>query len=113
MRDSVPVDGHPRNCYTRMTNASSTARGMVSTARAAAAGRLAGADADLASAALDVLDANWLGAATRPAPGLYPHQWSWDSAFVALGHARYRPERAESELRALFAGQWRNGMLPH
>jgi hypothetical protein len=44
---------------------------------------------------------------------LYPHQWLWDSCFIAIGLARYDPGRATDELRALFRGQWRNGMLPH
>jgi len=59
-----------------------------------------------------VLDGNWLGGFTKPAPGLYPHQWSWDSAFIAIGYARYDQARAEAELRALFAGQWSSGLLP-
>jgi hypothetical protein len=67
----------------------------------------------LVPAARAVLDANWLGAATRPSPRLYPHQWSWDAAFVAIGRATYDEERARVELDSLFAGQWSNGMLPH
>jgi len=75
--------------------------------------RLTEDDASLVEGALAVLDANWLGAATLPSPRLYPHQWSWDSAFVAIGLARIDQARAESELRSLFAGQWANGLLPH
>jgi hypothetical protein len=75
--------------------------------------QLADRDAGLAQEALDVLDANWLGHATRPSPRLYPHQWSWDSACIAIGYARLDQQRAEAELRSLFAGQWRNGLLPH
>ena len=30
----------------------------------------------LAKKAKKVLDGNWMGSATKPAPGLYPHQWS-------------------------------------
>ncbi|WP_214415961.1 MGH1-like glycoside hydrolase domain-containing protein [Sphaerisporangium fuscum] len=70
-------------------------------------------DATLERAALDVLDANWTGSATVPAVGRYPHQWSWDSAFVAIGLARRRWSRACAELLSLFAGQWSTGMLPH
>jgi glycogen debranching enzyme len=44
---------------------------------------------------------------------LYPHQWLWDSCFIAMGLARGDPSRAAGELRALFRGQWANGMLPH
>jgi len=59
-----------------------------------------------------VLDFNWTGEYTQPGPRLYPHQWSWDSALVAIGYARYDRERAEKELRHLFDAQWENGLLP-
>ena len=72
----------------------------------------AGADDVLDAAAL-VLDANWVGASTVPSKGLYPHQWSWDSAFIAIGNAWQRRAHAQLELETLFAGQWRSGMLPH
>jgi Trehalase len=71
------------------------------------------ADAELARRALAVLDANWTGRATQPSPRLYPHQWSWDSACIALGRSRYDQARAERELSSLFAGQWSDGLLPH
>lgn len=61
----------------------------------------------------EVLDANWLGRATKPAPRLYPHQWSWDSAFIAIGNRHHRWDRSALELRTLFEAQWSNGMLPH
>jgi glycogen debranching enzyme len=67
----------------------------------------------LVAAAGDVLDANWLGASTVPSRTLYPHQWSWDSAFTALGRSWFDQARAEQELETLFAAQWSNGMLPH
>ncbi len=60
-----------------------------------------------------VLEQNWTGRFTRPAPRLYPHQWSWDAAFIAIGYAHRLQARAEQELRTLFTGQWRNGLLPH
>jgi hypothetical protein len=69
--------------------------------------------ADLEEAARTVLDDNWLGASTVPSPGLYPHQWSWDSAFVAIGRSWYDQQRAQTELETLFDAQWANGMLPH
>jgi glycogen debranching enzyme len=75
--------------------------------------RLTGDESALWQAAARVLDANWTGAATVPSPGLYPHQWSWDSAFVSMGLARHRRERAENELLSLFRGQWADGLLPH
>ena len=62
--------------------------------------------------ALEVLESNWLGHGTRPSR-LYPHQWSWDSACIAMGYAGWNQPRAEMELRSLFAGQWANGLLPH
>ena len=68
---------------------------------------------DARQIAESVLDANWDGRSTRPAPRLYPHQWSWDSAFIAIGNAYRRPDRAVTELTSLFAAQWANGMVPH
>ena len=59
-----------------------------------------------------VLDFNWTGEYTMPGPRLYPHQWSWDSAFIAIGYCRSDQERATSELRHLFEAQWKNGLLP-
>ena len=70
-------------------------------------------DSDLAAGARAVLDDNWLGGATKPAPRLYPHQWSWDSAFIAIGNRHERWDRAAAELETLFAAQWANGMVPH
>jgi mannosylglycerate hydrolase len=67
----------------------------------------------LAGRAAEVLEANWRGASTVPSPALYPHQWSWDSACIAIGYSHLNQARAEQELRSLFAGQWRNGLLPH
>jgi glycogen debranching enzyme len=67
---------------------------------------------NLASRALSVLESNWLGHGTRPSL-LYPHQWSWDSACIAMGYACWNQTRAETELRSLFAGQWANGLVPH
>lgn len=63
--------------------------------------------------AAGVLERNRLSGWTRAAPELYPHQWSWDSAFIAIGLAHIEPERAMDELRSLFRAQWRNGMIPH
>ena len=70
-------------------------------------------DAELIGTAKAVLEANWLGHATSPSRGLYPHQWSWDAACIAMGYASWNQGRAETELRSLFAGQWLNGLLPH
>src|ERR1700744_849341 len=56
---------------------------------------------------------NSTGLITKAAPTLYPHQWSWDAAFNAIGLATTDLPRARLELDSLFAGQWRNGLLPH
>lgn len=57
---------------------------------------------DLLEAAHAVIDANWAGTYTRPAPELSPHQWSWDTAFIAVGRAWREPARARQELQTLF-----------
>ena len=67
----------------------------------------------LAARAAYVLRGNSGEGMTRAAPDLYPHQWSWDAAFVAVGLAHVDVRRACQELDGLFAGQWRTGMLPH
>ena len=61
----------------------------------------------------DVLRANDKGTHTVPSPGMYPHQWLWDSCFSAIGWAHIDPERAKQELLSLVHGQWHNGMMPH
>ncbi|GAA4576198.1 trehalase family glycosidase [Micromonospora coerulea] len=63
--------------------------------------------------AIDTLDGNWEHDHTVPSRTLYPHQWSWDSAFIAVGLAHIRPDRAWRELRTLFAAQWADGRVPH
>ncbi|MGS2618816.1 MGH1-like glycoside hydrolase domain-containing protein [Micromonospora sp. LZ34] len=63
--------------------------------------------------ALATLDANWEHDHTVPSRTLYPHQWSWDSAFIAIGLAQVRPERAWRELDSLFRAQWADGRVPH
>jgi hypothetical protein len=73
----------------------------------------ADADAPLRDRAVAVLHANDAGGWTRAAPRLYPHQWSWDSAFIAIGWAHLDSSRAMTELELLFAAQWATGMVPH
>ncbi|HSW66343.1 MAG TPA: trehalase family glycosidase [Bacillota bacterium] len=68
---------------------------------------------ELLAAAKDVLKRNDKGLYTMPAPGLYPHQWLWDSCFIAIGLRNYDVERAKMEVLSLIRGQWSNGMLPH
>src|SRR5438270_8918730 len=60
-----------------------------------------------------VLDFNWTEEYTQPGPRLYPHQWSWDSALIAIGYAHYDQDRAMRELSHLLESQWTNGLLPH
>src|SRR5919202_594131 len=68
--------------------------------------------ATLLQEAKKVLEFNWTGEYTRPGPRLYPHQWSWDSAFTAIGYAHWDQRRAIKELTHLFDSQWKNGLLP-
>lgn len=68
---------------------------------------------ELTSRAQQVLNHNWNGRFTSPAPEIYPHQWSWDSGFITIGYSHCNQERAEKELDRLFKGQWANGMIPH
>jgi glucosylglycerate hydrolase len=70
-------------------------------------------ETQVAERAAQVLRRNDRGRLTVAAPRLYPHMWSWDAAFIAVGLARMSPSRALTELETLFAAQWRNGMVPH
>ncbi len=67
----------------------------------------------LRAAAIRVLLGNWTGTATVPSRSLYPHQWSWDSAFIAIGLRHLSPRRAQRELESLFGAQWQDGRVPH
>jgi glycogen debranching enzyme len=69
--------------------------------------------AALAERAVAVLRANDTGRFVKPSQRLYPFQWNWDSAFVAIGLAAVDPERARVEVRSLLEGQWADGMVPH
>ncbi|HEV7454111.1 MAG TPA: hypothetical protein VGO07_02525, partial [Candidatus Saccharimonadales bacterium] len=69
--------------------------------------------AKLLAAAKDVLAHNDRGLYTIPARGMYPHQWLWDSCFIAIGIRHYDIERAKIEILSLLRGQWENGMVPH
>jgi len=60
-----------------------------------------------------VLEANWTGTSTVPSRSLYPHQWSWDSAFIAIGLRHLSPLRAQTELETLLSAQWADGRIPH
>ncbi|MGW4516251.1 MGH1-like glycoside hydrolase domain-containing protein [Streptomyces sp. NPDC004393] len=63
--------------------------------------------------AAQVLDGNWTGTSTVPSHSLYPHQWSWDSAFIAIGLRHLSPLRAQTELETLLDAQWADGRIPH
>ncbi|MBX4190501.1 glycoside hydrolase [Candidatus Saccharibacteria bacterium] len=63
--------------------------------------------------ATEILKNNDRGGWTVPAGDLYPHQWLWDSCFIAIGLRHLDTERAQTELRSLIRGQWSNGMLPN
>src|SRR5215210_1623282 len=68
---------------------------------------------DIAWRAAEVLRRNDFGSWTKPAPHLYPHQWSWDSAFIAIGLSHLDTRRAAKELETLLDAQWRTGKIPH
>ena len=68
---------------------------------------------ELWDAAVEVLRENDLGGWTKPAPRLYPYQWSWDSAFIAIGLVHVDPRAAVRELETLFSAQWADGRVPH
>lgn len=67
----------------------------------------------IADAARDVLRTNDTGTLVKAAPDLYPHQWSWDAAFIAIGLATFDIPRALAELEHLRRAQWASGMIPH
>ncbi|MFG2767669.1 MGH1-like glycoside hydrolase domain-containing protein [Streptomyces rubiginosohelvolus] len=73
----------------------------------------ASGDLTLRHGAARVLLANWTGTSTVPSHGLYPHQWSWDSAFIAIGLRHLSVRRAQRELETLMGAQWADGRIPH
>jgi hypothetical protein len=56
------------------------------------------AEARLAAWARQVLRKNDMGTWTKAAPDLYPHQWSWDSAFISIGLSRLDTRRRGADL---------------
>jgi hypothetical protein len=68
---------------------------------------------DLLEQMTAVLAMNDRGDYTQPAHGLYPHQWLWDSCFIAIGLTHTDVDKAQRELKSLLRGQWHNGMLPN
>jgi hypothetical protein len=69
------------------------------------------ARATLRDRAAAVLHGNDAGTWTKASALLYPHQWRWDSAFIAMGWAHLDVRRAMTELEGLFAAQWSTGMV--
>jgi hypothetical protein len=69
--------------------------------------------AELWNSAVRVLETNWTGDHLVPSRKLYPHQWSWDAAFIAIGLVYVNPTRAWRDLRSLFEAQWPDGRVPH
>lgn len=67
----------------------------------------------LAASAAWTLSGNDIGTMITAAPRLYPHMWSWDTAFISIGLAHLNVARAARELETLLAAQWRDGMIPH
>jgi hypothetical protein len=70
-------------------------------------------DENLLASARKILIANDRGGYTVPNGTVYPFQWNWDSAFVAIGFAAFDVDRAWTELETLFRAQWADGFLPH
>ncbi len=69
---------------------------------------------DVLEVAKGVLEMNDEGTHTTPTnSGLYPHQWLWDSCFVAIGLRHLDIDRAKTEILSLLHGQWANGMMPN
>lgn len=68
---------------------------------------------DLDRRAREILRANDRGGYTVPNGRVYPFQWNWDSAFVALGFDTFDRDRAWTEVETLFRAQWNDGFLPH
>lgn len=59
-----------------------------------------------------ILRQNDRGGYSIPTARLYPFQWNWDSAFVAMGWASFDVPRAWQEVMFLLKGQWDDGMIP-
>jgi glycogen debranching enzyme len=62
--------------------------------------------------AVEVLAANRREGYTVPSAALYPFQWCWDSAFVAVGLVHEDAAAARRELTTLLSAAWENGMVP-
>jgi len=65
-----------------------------------------------AEQARTILRTNDRGGYAVPTARLYPFQWNWDSAFVAMGWACFDETRAWQEILSLLKGQWEDGLIP-
>ncbi len=63
--------------------------------------------------AINIIKKNDKGNFTIPTERLYPFQWNWDSAFMALGISNFDKIRAWKEIKTLINSQWEDGMIPH
>ena len=68
---------------------------------------------DMIEQARAILRNNDRGGYTVPMHRLYPFQWNWDSAFVAMGWATFDEARGFTEVERLLEGQWDDGFIPH
>jgi ABC-type sugar transport system ATPase subunit len=62
--------------------------------------------------AREILRRNDRGGYTVPTDRLYPFQWNWDSAFVAMGWTTFDEDRGFAEVERLLEGQWDDGLVP-
>jgi hypothetical protein len=67
----------------------------------------------LSAQAAAILRQNDRGGYTVPNGRVYPFQWNWDSAFVALGFDTFDRDRAWLEIETLMMAQWADGFVPH
>jgi hypothetical protein len=67
---------------------------------------------DVSERARAILRGNDRGGYTVPTHRLYPFQWNWDSAFVAMGWATFDEARGFTEVDRLLEGQWDDGLVP-
>lgn len=67
---------------------------------------------DLRQKAIETLELNEGVGFTKPNLNLYPYQWNWDSAVIALGLSTFNIAAAQTEIRSLLTGQWKDGMVP-
>lgn len=70
---------------------------------------------DVTAAARAAIEGNWdpeRGYA-YPHPGVYPHQWLWDSCFNAIVWAALGDPRCVVELHNVFRAQLEDGFVPH